>query len=358
MSEGLAAVQSRIAEIQDMLGVRPASTAATSSASGTAFASALADASSGTTTATATGGDAVSVATRYLGVPYRWGGTDPDTGLDCSGLTQLVYQQLGVELPRTSAEQAKAGTEVASLDDAKPGDLVFFGSPVHHVGIYVGDGKMLDAPHSGAKVRIEDVWGTPSAIRRVIPPSTTSSPATGAAALAGLSLNGLSVNGLSLNGLTSSGLTSGGVTSGGVTSGGLAGLSSAGTSGPSSPYANLFAASGAKYGVDPALLSAVAKAESSYRPSAVSPAGARGLMQLMPGTARELGVNPDVPAQAVDGAAKLLSNHLRSFNGRVDLALAAYNAGAGAVRKYGGIPPFTETQNYVRKVTGYWGDLR
>ncbi len=94
----------------------------------------------------------------------------------------------------------------------------------------------------------------------------------------------------------------------------------------------------------------MAKAESGFDPGAVSHAGAVGLMQLMPGTARELGVDPRNPAQAVDGAARLLRQHLDDF-GSVPLALAAYNAGPGAVRKYDGIPPYSETQAYVRRVT-------
>jgi peptidoglycan DL-endopeptidase CwlO len=116
------------------------------------------------------------------------------------------------------------------------------------------------------------------------------------------------------------------------------------------PYADLFNAAGAKYGVSPKLLAAVAKVESGYNPQAVSKAGARGLMQIMPGTAAGLGVtNAFDPAQAVDGAAKLLSSNLKEF-GSLDLAVAAYNAGGGAVKKYGGIPPYAETQAYVPKV--------
>ena len=81
-------------------------------------------------------------------------------------------------------------------------------------------------------------------------------------------------------------------------------------------------------------------------------------MQLMPGTAKSLGVDPLNPASAVDGAARLMANNLRTFHGRVDAALAAYNAGAGNVRKYNGVPPFTETRNYVQRVTSYWKELR
>jgi soluble lytic murein transglycosylase-like protein len=116
------------------------------------------------------------------------------------------------------------------------------------------------------------------------------------------------------------------------------------------PYADLFNTAGAKYGVSPKLLAAVAKVESGYKPTAVSPAGARGLMQIMPGTAKGLGVsNAFDPAQAVEGAAKLLSRNLKEF-GSLDLALAAYNAGGGAVKKYKGIPPYAETRAYVPKV--------
>lgn len=118
------------------------------------------------------------------------------------------------------------------------------------------------------------------------------------------------------------------------------------------PYASLFKAAGARHRVDPALLAAVARAESGFNPNAVSPAGALGLMQLMPDTAAYLGVNPMDPAQAIDGAARLLANNLRQF-GSVALAAAAYNAGPGAVSQYGGIPPYPETQNYVRKVLAY-----
>ncbi len=131
-----------------------------------------------------------------------------------------------------------------------------------------------------------------------------------------------------------------------------------GTSVDGVPYADLFQRAGARHGVDPALLAAVAKAESGFDPTAVSHAGAQGLMQLMPGTAAGLGVtNSFDPEQAVDGAARLLAGHLDTY-GSVELALAAYNAGPGAVNRYGGIPPYDETQRYVPKVLAFYEELR
>jgi soluble lytic murein transglycosylase-like protein len=103
-------------------------------------------------------------------------------------------------------------------------------------------------------------------------------------------------------------------------------------------------------GLSEELISAVIAAESAYRPNAVSSAGAQGLMQLMPGTAHSLGVqDPFDPFQNVLGGSRYLQQQLRRF-GSVEKALAAYNAGPGAVERYGGIPPYRETQNYVRRV--------
>lgn len=109
------------------------------------------------------------------------------------------------------------------------------------------------------------------------------------------------------------------------------------------------------YGVDVNLLKAIAHTESNFNPNATSSAGAMGVMQLMPSTAKSLGIKDAYNARDnIMGGAKVISQHLSRYNGDVSLALAAYNAGSGNVEKYGGIPPFTETQNYVKKVLAYY----
>jgi soluble lytic murein transglycosylase-like protein len=112
-------------------------------------------------------------------------------------------------------------------------------------------------------------------------------------------------------------------------------------------------AAAASNGIDPALLKGLVSQESGFDPNARSGAGALGLTQLMPGTAAALGVtNPLDPAQSLQGGAKYLRQQLDRFGGDEKLALAAYNAGPGAVQKYGGVPPYRETQNYVSSVLG------
>jgi soluble lytic murein transglycosylase-like protein len=114
-------------------------------------------------------------------------------------------------------------------------------------------------------------------------------------------------------------------------------------------------AAAAKYGVDPSLALAVAQQESGFNPSAVSSAGAVGVMQLMPATAAQFGADPYDPAQNIDAGVHYLSNLLHQFGGDVSLALAAYNSGPGTVQKYGGIPPYPETQSYVSKILAALG---
>lgn len=117
---------------------------------------------------------------------------------------------------------------------------------------------------------------------------------------------------------------------------------------------DIFERAAQKYNVPVDLLKAIGKAESDYRPDAVSRCGAQGIMQLMPATAKYLGVtDPFDPEQNIMGGAKYISELLDKYDGDTKLALAAYNAGMGNVKKYGGIPPFEETQNYVVKVTKY-----
>jgi hypothetical protein len=304
--DGVTAVQARISEIQSRFVYRAPSTTgdwATAAASaGLSGTSATSGSASG---ATATESAVVSEAQKYIGVPYVWGGTDPAKGLDCSGFTKLVYGNLGIDLPRTSSQQATAGRAVASLDEARAGDLVFFDhsssrAGVDHVGIYIGNGKMIAAPQEGESVKVQDV-GRPTLIRRMLPEETSTSTATSGSALAGV------------------------------------------------PYSDLFSRAASRYGVDASLLAAMASQESGFNSSAVSPAGAKGLMQFMPATAAGLGVNPLDPSSAIDGAARYLSSLKKQF-GSTELALAAYNAGPGTVSRYGGIPPYSETQNYVRAV--------
>ncbi|OPH35029.1 lytic transglycosylase domain-containing protein [Moraxella lacunata] len=122
-------------------------------------------------------------------------------------------------------------------------------------------------------------------------------------------------------------------------------------------YDHLIRAVAARHGVDPALVKAIIHTESAFNPNARSPVGAMGLMQLMPSTARDMGVsNAWDPVQNIEGGVKYIAWLQRQFRNR-DHVVAAYNAGLGNVRKYGGIPPFRETQNYVRSVNSRYASL-
>jgi hypothetical protein len=307
-------IQAQIAQLTPAGSTAPGFATALDAASGT-----TSTAGSGSGTGGVTGEQVVADARKYLGIPYVWGGTDPSKGMDCSALVQRVYGDLGYQLPRVSYQQATQGTAIASLAQAQPGDILAFGSPVHHVAIYIGDGKMIEEPHTGSECRISDVYETPTHIRRII----GTQPAGTAAAIGSTG-----------------------------TAGAVSGVANAAARVSTTlPYAGLINAAAARTGVPAELIAAVAKQESGFNPRAVSAAGAQGLMQLMPGTARGLGVTDSFdPAQAIDGGARLLRSLLDKFGGRVDLALAGYNAGAGAVLRYDGVPPYRETQGYVKDV--------
>ncbi len=130
----------------------------------------------------------------------------------------------------------------------------------------------------------------------------------------------------------------------------LTGTAGAGTSGESE-YESLIDQAASRNGLDPAILHGLIEQESGFNASATSSAGAAGLTQLMPGTASSLGVaNPLDPAESIEGGARYLGQLMGQFGGNAEDALAAYNAGPGAVQQYGGVPPYSETQSYVSKV--------
>lgn len=135
----------------------------------------------GLLSSSATADDLIARARTYLGVPYVWGGENR-SGMDCSGLVQRSLADLGVDIKRTARQQGTEGRAVGSMDAALPGDLLIFDGGTH-VGIYLGDGRMIDAPYAGRNVTERDVYETPTAIRRILP-QTDQTVAAAAPALA------------------------------------------------------------------------------------------------------------------------------------------------------------------------------
>ncbi|MFL0198583.1 C40 family peptidase [Clostridium sp. WILCCON 0269] len=111
-----------------------------------------------------TGNSIADYALSFLGVPYVWGGTTP-SGFDCSGFVQYVYGHFGISIPRLSQDQQNFGTEILDVNDLQPGDLIFWGNPAYHVGMYIGNGEYVEAPHTGDVVKIATLYDYTSAQR-------------------------------------------------------------------------------------------------------------------------------------------------------------------------------------------------
>ncbi len=196
--------------------------AVTASASGgaataTAFAEALGSATGATASGGVTGQAVVDDAMQYLGVPYVFGGEDA-SGMDCSGLVQRVFANLGIEMPRVVPDQAKLGTEVGSLAEAQPGDLIV-SADYGHIAIYAGNGMKIHAPRPGGEVEFVPVRigdDQIDTIRRIVPTAASGTASTGIAqALSSAGLSSAPLTSLSsLGGLPSA---LGGTSSGGGT---------------------------------------------------------------------------------------------------------------------------------------------
>lgn len=212
-------IQSALVEISGVpASARPQAATATLPASAPAFAKALssltdqapaalqnaasaaADGGVGRATAPMNGTRLTEAASKYIGLPYVWGGNDPSVGLDCSSFVQNVYRDMGVELPRVTWDQMKQGTPVASMAQAQPGDLLFSFNG-GHVALYLGDGKAIDAPQPGKTIQVRDAWendGNLTAIRRIMPAGSlaASSVAGQGAGLAGAAADPAAMAGL------------------------------------------------------------------------------------------------------------------------------------------------------------------
>ncbi|MEV7646588.1 C40 family peptidase [Arthrobacter sp. NPDC089319] len=157
-------------------------TAATGSSAvgGAAGTAGIAGAASGTA-ASGTAAELIAATEKYVGLPYVWGGNDASVGLDCSSFVQHAFRDVGIDLPRVTWDQMKEGTPVASMADAKPGDLLF-SFDGGHVSIYLGNGKAIDAPQPGDTIKVRDAWENDSnitTIRRILPDEPTVQAAGG-----------------------------------------------------------------------------------------------------------------------------------------------------------------------------------
>ncbi|WP_226925492.1 C40 family peptidase [Georgenia thermotolerans] len=153
-----------------------------------------------------TGAGFVAAASKYLGVPYVWGG-ESASGMDCSGLVQRAFADIGVSVPRTAREQMRIGTEVGSLAQAQPGDLIVTRGG-GHIAIYLGDNKILHAPRPGEKVSVRELFETDkdiNTIRRVLPSGTGVAAAGGISAATGANAATAALASLAVPGLGSSG---------------------------------------------------------------------------------------------------------------------------------------------------------
>ncbi|MFE4949260.1 C40 family peptidase [Leifsonia sp. NPDC056665] len=221
ITEAVGRIQQIESQMVQLAGGQPTQTQAAQTTSASAFATSLA-AATGTTGAQVTpaagqqanngttGADIVADARKYIGVPYVFGGTT-SAGLDCSGLVQRVYGDMGISLPRLVSGQGTIGQSVPSLADAQPGDLIVCNGG-EHIVIYAGNGKIIQAPKPGGSVEEMDNWISPSnvvTIRRIVPTATAAAPAASGTASASALAALLGTGGTSsLAGLLGSGGTS------------------------------------------------------------------------------------------------------------------------------------------------------